>query len=98
MGGGARWRHCLQYVPADLREGPAARPAWAEDELLTNVYTVPELRGSGIGADLLRRVIASAEEHGCKMVVVWPSHESVAFYRRLGFTADDEMLALEFGG
>lgn len=59
---------------------------------LTNVYTRPDFRGQGTGGRLIRRAQRAAHEAGVELMVVWPSDESIAFYRREGFAASDEAL------
>jgi GNAT superfamily N-acetyltransferase len=52
---------------------------------LTNVYTRPDHRGSGLGGRVLEEVTAWARDVGIELLVVWPSEESVPFYERHGF-------------
>jgi GNAT superfamily N-acetyltransferase len=59
---------------------------------VTNVYTKPQHRGSGIGAGLMRQVIDWADEQGLGLLLVWPSDESVPFYERSGFRPPEESL------
>jgi GNAT superfamily N-acetyltransferase len=62
---------------------------------LTNVYTRPEHRNRGIGAELIRRVQEAAREADVEVMVVWPSDESVDFYMREGFERPDDLLRWE---
>jgi GNAT superfamily N-acetyltransferase len=59
---------------------------------LTNVYTRPEYRGQGIGAEIIRRAQAAAREADVELIIVWPGDESIDFYERQGFTKPDEPL------
>ncbi|MDX6481283.1 MAG: hypothetical protein QOG85_1793 [Gaiellaceae bacterium] len=62
---------------------------------LTNVYTRPEHRNRGIGADVIRRAQEAAREADVEVMIVWPSDESVDFYAREGFERRDEPLLWE---
>lgn len=79
--------HRIKLVP---------RPCRIEDSFayLTNTYTKPAFRGKGIGAELLRKVIEWAKGEDFELLLVYPSEESVNFYRRSGFENDDEVLKL----
>jgi ribosomal protein S18 acetylase RimI-like enzyme len=59
---------------------------------LTNVYTVPEYRNRGIGARLLVAAQADAASHDVELIVVWPSDESLGFYRDRGFESERDPL------
>jgi GNAT superfamily N-acetyltransferase len=56
---------------------------------LGNMFVREEERGRGIGTALLGAVIAAADERGYARLVLSPSAESVAFYRRAGFVVPD---------
>ena len=67
---------------------------------LTNVYTRPDYRGRGIGAEVIRQAQRAALEVAVELIIVWPSDESVQFYSREGFVKPDEPLiwdAIEAG-
>jgi GNAT superfamily N-acetyltransferase len=59
---------------------------------LTNVYTRTAWRGLGVGGQVLDAVTSWAVGAELELLVVWPSEESVEFYRRHGFGAGDEPL------
>lgn len=61
---------------------------------LTNVYTVPDRRSHGLGAELQRHIIDLARAEGLELLVVWPSDLSRSFYERLGFSADNQVLEM----
>jgi predicted N-acetyltransferase YhbS len=52
---------------------------------LTNVYTRPTHRAGGIGGRLVREAQEAARQSDVELMIVWPSEESSAFYRRHGF-------------
>lgn len=59
---------------------------------LTNVYTVPAFRGSGIGGRVLEATKSWAAENDVELLVVWPSEESASWYERHGFRASQQPL------
>jgi GNAT superfamily N-acetyltransferase len=63
---------------------------------MTNVYTVPEFRGKGIGSQLLSRVNEWAEKRKYEFIIVWPSDTSVEFYQRNGYQHCVEPMELHF--
>lgn len=75
----------VDKVPRPIREN--ARIAY-----LTNVYTRPDFRGQGIGTEIIRRAQAAARDADVELIIVWPSHESIEFYKREGFTDPGEPL------
>ena len=88
---------------ASLYSVPGIPRPWKMDNklgYLTNVYTVPEHRGKGIGTALARKVIGWARSHDLELVLVWPSEASLSFYGRLGFLNENQPMVLrlrEFG-
>ncbi len=52
---------------------------------MTNVYTVPEYRGKGIGSKLLREVNKWVKENKYEFVIVWPSEDSIPYYEKNGY-------------
>lgn len=83
------WVQVIHKAPRPGRFGGHNRYGY-----MTNVFTVPERRGQGIGGQLLERVIQWAREQELQFLVVWPSEESVRFYERGGFRATSEALEL----
>jgi GNAT superfamily N-acetyltransferase len=59
---------------------------------LTNVYTRPGWRSRGVGGRILEAVTSWAQKAGLELLIVWPSDDSVAFYRRHGFGSDEQPL------
>jgi GNAT superfamily N-acetyltransferase len=78
----------VEKVPSPRREN--RRIAY-----LTNVYTRPEHRNEGIGDRLMKRALEAARDAGVELMIVWPSDESVEFYKRQGFAAPQEPLIWE---
>jgi len=70
------------------------RPCRVSDSFayLTNVYTKPDFRQRGIGAKLLNAVIEWSKTKDFEILLVYPSENSVNFYKRSGFQSDDEIL------
>lgn len=67
---------------------------------MTNVYTRPSHRGTGVGGRLVQQAQQSARRADVELVIVWPSEESVGYYKSHGFkepSADDEPLIWESG-
>jgi GNAT superfamily N-acetyltransferase len=62
---------------------------------VTNVYVVPEMRNSGLGAALMAQVQNWAREADLEFLLLWPSERAVPFYQRTGFTLDQDALIWE---
>jgi ribosomal protein S18 acetylase RimI-like enzyme len=55
---------------------------------ITQICVAPEVRGTGVGYELLRRTLITLCEHGCKKVsltVTTANREAVTLYERIGF-------------
>jgi GNAT superfamily N-acetyltransferase len=65
---------------------------------LANAFVLAAHRDGGIGTLLLRALLGYADEHGFVRVVLSPSPRSIPFYRRLGFTADHDLLVRQRQG
>ena len=63
---------------------------------LTNVYTHPDERNSGIGAAMLERIVAWARDREFEAIYVSPSEESVSFYERCGFAWSKDWMEIVF--
>lgn len=79
----------IQKVP---RPGRVTHPF----AYMTNVYTVHEYRGKGIGSKLISRVNAWVEEENFEFIIVWPSDTSIEFYGRNGYTLCSEPMERHF--
>lgn len=80
-----------------IRKVPRPTSFDAEYGYLTNMYTIPALRGQGIGAELLRQAVAWAREQHLEMIILWPARGREAFYQRGGFVPEPEGLSQELG-
>ncbi|WP_409273486.1 GNAT family N-acetyltransferase [Neobacillus sp. SCS-31] len=69
----------IQKVP---RPGRVTRPF----AYMTNVYTVPEYRGKGIGSQLITAINEWAKANQYEFIIVWPSEEGVHFYEKNGYS------------
>ena len=77
---GCVWVQLVEKVPHPSRvrwERPVA--------YLTNMYVEAAHRNDGLGRALVEAALATARERGVDGVLLWPSDDSVAFYRRAGF-------------
>lgn len=75
----------VQKVP---RPGRATYPF----VYMTNVYTLPEYRGQGIGSKLISTIINWAEEKNYELIIVWPSDEAINFYKKNDFVHCQEAM------
>lgn len=58
---------------------------------LTNVYTKAEYRNKGIGTQMLNYIKNELIDKKCELLFAWPSDNSTAWYKRNGFTEDNEI-------
>ena len=61
---------------------------------LTNVFLAKRHRNKGHGSAMLRQVISWAKESDLEFLLVWPSDNSITFYRRAGFEGSGDPLTL----
>lgn len=59
---------------------------------LTNTYTVPGFRNRGIGGRVLQAAQKHAAREGVELMMVWPSEESLGFYRDHRFNSERDPL------
>ncbi|MEH7238006.1 GNAT family N-acetyltransferase [Bacillus sp. JJ1562] len=52
---------------------------------MTNVYTVPEYRNTGIGSKVLSTINEWVKENNFEFVIVWPSEDSINYYKKNGY-------------
>ncbi|GAA0501481.1 hypothetical protein GCM10008986_31180 [Salinibacillus aidingensis] len=52
---------------------------------MTNVYTVPEFRNMGLGSKIIKAINMWVKENNCEFVIVWPSDDSINYYKKNGY-------------
>ena len=52
---------------------------------MTNVYTVSEFRNMGVGSKILKTINKWIKENHYEFVIVWPSDESINYYKKNGY-------------
>lgn len=57
---------------------------------MTNVYTIPAHRGTGIGSRMLNKINKWIEDNHYEFVIVWPSQEAISFYKKNGYVHSKE--------
>lgn len=78
----------IQLIPKVPRPGRITYPF----AYLTNVYTMKNYRNQGIGSKLISTVNEWAKNNNYEFIIVWPSEESVEFYKRNGYVPCKEPL------
>ena len=59
---------------------------------ISNVYTRPAHRNTGIGPEVMKQVKSWAQELDLEFLVLWPSESSISFWRRSDFSTDDPLV------
>lgn len=59
---------------------------------LLNFYVVPEMRGHGLAAALLKLAVNEAEQRGIRVVSLHASKFGKPVYERIGFEPENEMI------
>jgi GNAT superfamily N-acetyltransferase len=63
------------------------------------VIVVPEVRGHGIGTEIVKRLVARCQEEGLLQVQLFSARGKRGFYERLGFVArPDDGPGMELSG
>ncbi|TQR15654.1 GNAT family N-acetyltransferase [Psychrobacillus soli] len=52
---------------------------------MTNVFTVQEFRNKGIGSNLIKFINEWAKSKKYEFIIVWPSDESISYYKKNGY-------------
>lgn len=65
---------------------------------MTNVYTLPEHRGKGLGSQILKQIELWSKMKEYEFIIVWPSEWSIQFYERNGYKPCKEPMELMFEG
>ncbi|GGH88826.1 RimJ/RimL family protein N-acetyltransferase [Pullulanibacillus pueri] len=79
-----------------IQKVPKPQKLVAEIGYITNVHTKIEYRNKGIGTELLKRVKQWATDNKIELLFLWPSEKSINYYKRQGFSAQNDILELEF--
>lgn len=72
------------FVGLDLRDG-----------VLETLYVRPTVQGDGIGTTLLTHAENTLQNHGHRVCVTAASLNAIPFYRRRGYSVEDETFILE---
>lgn len=56
-----------------------------------DVYTIPEVRGKGLGTELTKATIAWLKSKGVRTIRLLAYEQGRPIYQKLGFTSTDEM-------
>jgi GNAT superfamily N-acetyltransferase len=59
---------------------------------VSNMFVLGQFRNRGVGTGLLQAIISVADERSYARLVLSPSRQALAFYRRAGFVVPDERL------
>ena len=67
--------------------------------LIVDVIVRPDVRGQGIGTEIMKRLVARFQEAGVLQVQLFSARGKRDFYERLGFVArPDDGPGMELGG
>ena len=77
----------VRSIPRPARRGDA----WG---YVTDSYTRPAFRRSGIGGTLLQHLISWASAQDLELLLVWPSERAHRFYERAGFVRHGDLHVL----
>ncbi len=78
-----------------IRKVPSPRQLGVAYGYVTNVYTKPEYRNSGVGSALLKKVEEWARQQDLEFLILWPSERSVPFYERAGYLPASDVVVLQ---
>lgn len=68
------------------REMPSPDNPSGTNGYLMNIYTIPELRGEGIGRKIVEFLIDDAKKHGTEKIYLESSGMAKRLYQEIGFT------------
>jgi predicted GNAT family N-acyltransferase len=80
--------HFLAHDAAGRAIGCACLRRYGERHKVERVAVLPELRGSGLGRELMRAVEAHARALGARDLVLHAQAAVVAFYEKLGWRSE----------
>jgi RimJ/RimL family protein N-acetyltransferase len=67
--------------------------------LIVNVIVTPEMRGHGIGTEIVKRLVTRCQEESVLQIQLFSARGKRGFYERLGFAArPDDGPGMELGG
>jgi GNAT superfamily N-acetyltransferase len=84
---GHLWLQLIEKIP-----NPA--PELEQHGYITNVFVLPEARGSGAGSRLLETALEYCRQHRVDSVILWPTERSRPLYQRHGFVEPGDILEL----
>lgn len=67
------------------------------DGVLETLYVHPDVQGEGIGATLLAHAEKRLRDYGHDVCIMAASRNAVPFYRRHGYSGEDETFTLKMG-
>ena len=82
---GTVWLFMIEKLP-----NPVAEPE--QHGYVSSLYVRPECRGSGLGSQLLAKVLETCEAERCDAVFLWPTARSRSLYLRHGFEVQQDLL------
>jgi N-acetylglutamate synthase-like GNAT family acetyltransferase len=59
---------------------------------VSSLYLKSEIRGHGVGSELLEICIKTGESVGCDAIFLWPTARSRSLYLRHGFAVREDLL------
>jgi len=78
------------------RIAPSAKNLSGREGYIMNVYTLPPWRGTGIAADLLRKLVELARQSKCRRVRLHAVEKAVGLYAREGFQTVGNEMEIDF--
>ncbi len=83
--------HCIHAVAYDAGGTPVATGRLLPDGHIGRMAVRQSARGTGIGGQVLQRLIQAARERGDSEVVLSAQVHALGFYTRYGFVAEGEV-------
>src|SRR5262245_66587998 len=81
---------CVWLQPVEKIPNPVIEPEL--HAYITNFYVMPELRGRGVGDELLRLAVGWCVEQQADSVILWPTEQSRTLYKRHGFRTRNALM------
>lgn len=86
---------CVWLQPIEKIPNPVVEPEL--HAYITNFYVVPELRGRGVGGEMLTLALDWCREQQVDSVFLWPTEQSRSLYERHGFAARNALMEIRLG-